>query len=143
MKIERPREPVEPFAPPNDPVFQHLLSEAAVSGAIPVYGIVISTARLIAFDAGHHPERMGPGPKILESLLQRWRDGAPPQPWVYPRGDIFVVSDDYFALAAIRAAKVETIACQCLGEPKTENVISAQGPLPQDWVRQAIGIKAH
>jgi hypothetical protein len=129
------------FLPPSDPVFQHLLSEAAVSGVVAVYGIVVSPGRLVAFDPTFQPEKTEQGAKIVEAIISAWRNGRPVQPWVYPRGDVFVVSDDYFCLAAIREGQPESIACQCLGEPKSENVYSAEGPLPLEWVRQSLGVK--
>ena len=134
--------PDQPFAPPADAVFQHLLSEAAVNGSVSVYGVVLSPARLVPFDPTFKPEQFSAeGPSIIAAILARWDAGHPPQPWVYPRGNTFVVSDDYFSLAAIRKAAVDSIACQCLGEPKPENVYSATGPLTIEWVRQALNIK--
>lgn len=140
MKADLSTEPTEPFEPPADPVFQHLL-EQAVNGGIPVFGIVVSTDRLIAFDPAHRPELNRPGSQIVQGILRQWAEGAAPQPWVYPRGNQFVVSDDYFALTAIRLAKVGTIACQCLGIPARANVLNDPVPVPASWVQGALGIK--
>jgi hypothetical protein len=128
------------FAPPPDPIFQHLLSEASITGGIAVYGIVVSPARLVPFDPMFRPETTADGQAVVKAIMANWQSGKPVQPWVYPRGDVFVVADDYLALAAIKAGRPETVACQCLGEPNAELVYSATGPLPLAWVRGALNI---
>lgn len=128
-------------APPHDPVFQHLLSEAAVTGRVPVWGIVVSPARVVPFDPTHRPEETGDGPAIVAAITREWKAGRPVQPWVYPRGDLFVASDDYHALAAIRRGRPDFIACQCLGEPDERLVHSRVGPLPLQQVRSMLRMK--
>lgn len=128
-------------APPDDLVFQYLLSEAAVTGRIAVWGIVVSAARLIAFNPTFRPEDIGKGPAIVAAIISQWAMGKPPQPWVYPRGDMFVVADDYYALAAIRQADAGTVACQCLGEPDPALVYDRVGPIPLTDVRDMLGVR--
>lgn len=128
------------LAPPDDLVFQYLLSEAATTGRIPVWGIVVSSERLVAFDPTFHPEDERDGSAIVAAIIREWNAGRPAQPWVYPRGDMFVVADDYFALAAIRHGRPETVACQCLGEPNPAIVHQCVGPIPVADVRRMLGL---
>lgn len=130
----------EALRPPDDPVFQHLL-EQAVTGQVPVYGIVVDVALLVPFAADHRPEETEGGRKIVQTMTREWQAGNHVQPWVYPKAGKFVVSDDYFVLAMARAGRLETIACQCLGEPDRANVHDCQGPLGSDYVRRALGIE--
>lgn len=127
--------------PPTDAVFQYLLSEAAVTGRVPVWGIVVAPARVVAFDPTLRLEHDGDGPAIVAAIGREWNEGRPVQPWVYPRGDLFVAPDDYFALAAIRRGRPDLIACQCLGEPSSRLVHERVGPLALADVRRMLGVR--
>jgi hypothetical protein len=129
----------ESLRPPDDPVFQHLL-EQAVTGQVPVYGIVVDVALLVPFAADHNPQGTAEGRSIVQSMIGAWQEGQRFQPWVYPRAGQFVVSDDYMILAMAKAGGLETIGCQCLGEPDRANVHDCQGPLGVDYVRKALGV---
>ena len=127
------------FRPPDDLVFQYLL-EWAVEGKVPVYGIVADVARLVPFAEQHHPEETEGGRKIVQTMTREWQAGNHVQPWVYPKAGKFVVSDGYFVLAMAGAVRLETIACQCLGEPDRATLHDCQGPLGIDYVRKALGV---
>ena len=129
----------ETLRPLDDPVFQ-LLLEQAVTGQVPVYGIVVDVALLVPFAVDHCPEGTAEGRSIVQSMIGAWQDGQRFQPWVYPRAGQFVVSDDYMILAMAKAGGLETIGCRCLGEPDRATLHDCQGPLGVDYVCMALGL---
>lgn len=105
-----------------------------------MFGIVIKSARLRAFDESFTLDpKMGPA--ITQAILRRWvNEGRAPQPWVYPSGAQFIVSDDYYQLKAIKMSGVDQIACQCLGRPRDHCVMKKTTEWPLQWVRDAFGV---
>lgn len=133
-------QPSEPWKPPSDPIFQHLLSEASVTGRVPVHGIIVSPGRVVPFDPMFHPETTEEGGRVVAAIIREWQAGRPARMWVYPCGDLFVASDDYFTLAAIRRGQPDSIACFCLGKPDDTLVYSNHGPIALNEIRRALGL---
>ncbi len=58
--------------------------------------------------------------------------------WVYPKGDLFVVADDYFALAAAERGQPDFVPCWVLGEIKNGKAEQVQGPIEKASVRKML-----
>jgi len=128
------------WQPPPDPVFQYLLDEA-VRGWVPVYFAAVPLVRLKRAAPTFHPENTPGGPDVVTQIMQRWRSGDFRNLWVYPKDDVFVVSDDYFTLAAAEIGTPDFMPCWVLGKITKGNAEQVQGPIPQDTVRDLLGLK--
>ena len=111
----------EEFAPKPDPVFNHLLFEA-VKGRTPVHFAVIAFKCLKRFDATHRPELTVSGKHFIAQIVEAWPEGQPWPMWVYPSGDKFIASDDYFTFAACEQERQDFVPCYVLGTPDQERV---------------------
>lgn len=133
----------ELFRPPHDPYFNKQL-EAALSGNVPVYGVVLETAEVCVrrFDDGFRPENSIEGQKVLASLMQGWNTGRPVQPWLYVEKDVYVCPDDYFFVALLELGRPPTFGAQVLGQPLRKGLMQEVGPLPLAQVRTMLGINA-
>jgi hypothetical protein len=60
--------------------------------------------------------------------------------WVYPKGDIFIVSDDYFTLAAAERGQPDLVPCWVLGKITRGNAEQVQGAIGQDVIRRMLGL---
>lgn len=131
------------LAPPADPIFGYL-TEQAVRGSIPVYGVVLDTSsiRLERAFPNFHPEETARGAEMMREIGARWNTGKPSQPWLYFDGVRYVVADDYLTLAAIERGRPSMIAAQLLGTPDGPGVVQKVGPLPLADVRRMLGISA-
>ncbi len=128
----------EEFAPKPDPVFNHLIVEA-VKGRIPVHFAVIAFDRVKRCDVTHRPELTVSGERYVEQIVAIWDEGQIWPIWVYPSGDRFIASDDYFTVAAYEREKLDVAPCYVLGTPEGEGVSNVQGPLTVEQIKQALG----
>jgi hypothetical protein len=80
-------------------------------------------------------QRLQYGIQAMKSVMGRIGEGHMSRPWVYPRADHLVLSDDYFALACLEMLKMETVRVWHLGVPA--GGLHAHGPT-NDKVRQLI-----
>jgi hypothetical protein len=119
-------------------VFQYLL-EQAVDGNVPVFGVVMRPDNLRRYAEYFHPEVTDEGRHIVDSIMAAWNSGASSQPWVYPRGRHYVISDDYFTLAAIERGRPEAIGAQVLGWATGPDILQKTGPLSATHVRRLLG----
>lgn len=127
------------WKPPSDPVFRHLLEEAT-SGAIPVYFAAIPPARILRYQAAFRPELTKDGDKVVRAIMDEWRQGGFLPIWVYPKGDLFVASDDYFTLAAAERGEPDFLPCWVLGRPSDTIAKDVQGPITPEGVRKMLGL---
>src|SRR5665213_2755357 len=116
------------WQPPDDLVFQYLLQEAA-TGGVPVYFAAVPLASLVRFAPTFAPEKTEDGEAPVLQIMQQWREGKTTNMWVYPRGDMFVVADDYFTLAAAERGKPDFVPCWVLGEVKNKSAEQVQRPM--------------
>jgi hypothetical protein len=133
---------METFRPPYDPCFNKLL-ESALSGSVPVYGVVLETAEVCVrrFDDGFRPENSIEGQKVLASLMHGWNTGSPIQPWLYVEKGAYLCADDYFFVALLERGRPPTFGAQVLGQPLRKGLVQEIGPLPLAQVRTMVGIK--
>ena len=129
------------FAPPDDNLFQ-LLMERAVKGSVPVYGVVLESAkiRLRRTHPAHRPELTRVGAEAVAAMAAAWQRGNPIQPWLYAKGDHYIVADDYFWLALIEKHGIDSFAAQVLGEPLQEGLIQKVGPLEKPQILGLLGL---
>lgn len=128
------------WKPPSDPVFQYLMQEALL-GTIPVYFAAVPRARVLRYDPTFRPENTPNGEKVVQSIMDAWRQNKFQKIWVYPKGDVFVCSDDYFTIAAAERGKPDFLPCWILGRPSQTAAKDIQGPINQDGLRKMFGLK--
>lgn len=145
MFFKRDSKPDDPktnpdWEPPVDPVYQYLLQEA-LFGWVPVYYAAIPLSRLRRFVPSFRPETTKNGEAVVAAIMERWRAGEFARMWVYPKGDLFIVSDDYFTLAAAEHGQPDLCPCWVLDEIKNDGKAEqVQGPISQVRVREMLGL---
>jgi hypothetical protein len=127
------------WKPPTDPVFQCLWQEA-MFGQLPDFFAAVPLSRVVPFDPTFHPERTGDGERVVQALMQDWRNGKFQNVWVYPKGELFVASDDYFTLAAAERGQPDFLPCWVLGAPAPGSAKDVQGPVAQKKLRALFGL---
>ena len=125
------------WVPPDDSVFQHLLMEAA-AGRLSVYFAVVPFSRLRRFAPTFHPENTNGGGDVVAEIMRHWRAGDFHKMWVYPKGEHFIVSDDYFTLAAAERGQPDFVPCWVLGMVSEGYATDVQGPIDPEWVRKTL-----
>lgn len=113
----------------------------AAADRSPVYWVVLDTGKVTlkrAFNS-HRPEKTEVGQEILKQMVENWRAGNHAQPWLYAKGDCYIVADDYFWLAMIEQGNPSAFPALVFGEPLEEGLIEKRGPLGPDYVKQAFG----
>lgn len=126
------------WTPPIDPVFQYLLQEA-LFGNLPVYFAAVPLGRVLRFEPTFRPEGGPNGEMIVAAIMQNCREGQFKQLWVYPKGDTFIASDDYFTLAAAERGQPDFVPCWVLGIPSPAAAKDVQGPIEQKALRKMFG----
>ena len=126
-------------SPPLDPVFQHLFEEA-YSGRIPVYIAAIPLEIIRPYSPDYNPEGHPEGEKVTEALFEDWRNGSPTPMWVYPKGNYFIMADDYPVFAAAQKAQAEYVPCLVIGYPSSSGAKNISGPLKQEEIFSHLGI---
>ena len=144
MFFNRKPKPEEPkinpeWQPPGDPVFQYLLQEAAM-GWVQVYFAAIPLSRIKRFAPTFRPESTKDSAAVVAAIMERWRAGDFNKIWVYPKGDLFIASDDYFTLAAAEKGQPDLLPCWVLGELKTGIAEQVQGPMDQSAIAKMLGL---
>lgn len=127
------------LTPPRDAVLGYLLREA-LAGALPVFVGAVPLARLRRFRDDFRPERTPRGERLVEAIFAQWRADAAPRLWVYPRGDVFMVSDDYLTLAAVERGPSDLVPCWILGPVSPADIEHVRGPVGPRCLRQMVGI---
>jgi len=80
------------------------------------------------------------GAEVVQQMFADWQLGKPAQPWLYEKGDEYIVADDYFWLALVEKGRPPTFSAQVLGEPLSAGLIQKVGPLGPDFVKRSCGI---
>jgi hypothetical protein len=128
------------WEPPNDPVFTHLLEEA-VLGSVPVYFAALPTTSVVRFQPTFHPEHAKNGDAVVNAIMDEWRRGNFRPIWVYPKGNLFIASDDYFTLAATERGKPDFVPCWVLGLPSKTIAKDIKGPIAPKDVRKMLALR--
>jgi hypothetical protein len=115
------------WTPPRDAVLAYLLLEA-LAGELPVYVGAVPLGRLRRFRDDFRPERTTDGERLVRAIFEQLRADALPRLWVYPRGDVFMVSDDYLTLAAAERGG-DLVPCWILGPVPPAHLKHLRGPI--------------
>jgi hypothetical protein len=127
------------WKPPHDPVFEYLLQEA-LFGALDVHFAGVRLPRVRRFASDFRPERTRGGDQVVAQIMAQWRAGNMSKLWVYPKGDLFIASDDYFTLAAAEAGQPDWLPCWVLGPFRRDHVRDVQGPIDRASLREMFGV---
>jgi hypothetical protein len=127
------------LTPPRDAVLSYLLREA-LAGALPVFVGAVPLDRLRRFRDDFRPERTPGGERVVRAIFAQWRSDAAPRLWVYPRGDVFMVSDDYLTLAAAERAASDLVPCWILGPVPPAEIEHLRGPVEPRCLWHMVGI---
>ena len=106
-----------------------------------VYFAAIPLTRIVRFAPTFRPENTKGGDAVVQSIMQQWQAGEFSKMWVYPRGDQFVVADDYFTLAAAERGQPDLVPCWVLGTIQNKSAEQVQGPIDQGAVAKILGMK--
>jgi hypothetical protein len=115
--------------------------QEALFGCVLVYFAAIPLSRLRRFVLSFRPEMTKNGDVIVAAIIKRWREGDFVRMWVYPKGDLFIVSDDYFTLGAAERGRPDFCPLWVLGEVKNDGKAEqVQGPIGQVGLREMLGL---
>lgn len=124
--------------PLEDKVFTYLL-EQAVAGVIPVYYGAVPFIMIRPFDEGYRPEAHPVGKAAVDAIIQDWSEGKFQKVWVYPKGNHFILSDDYIVYAAAQQGQPDYLPCWILGKPEGPAVKDVQGPIAKNDLLRLLG----
>ena len=124
--------------PAEDLVFQHLLGEA-LQGRVPVYRVAVPLQLIEVHDRNYHPENHPVGRAAIERAYQQGLAGELSVFWLYPRGDKYVLSDNYIAYAAALRGKPDLVRSLVLGEVCLPGARTLKGPLSVQEIRDSLG----
>jgi len=125
-----------PYAPPNDPVFDMLFG-LAIQGDLRVYFAAVPLS-LIKPHSLHFRFLETPNASaIVAALIDAARQGQFARLWVYEKDDHFVMSDDYPQYEACLQGQPDYVPCWILGRPRNPAAIDVQGPVN---AREAAGL---
>lgn len=124
--------------PRFDPVFDYLV-ESAASGRLDVWYAAIPRNAILPFDPEYAPRKHPVGEAAVREVMSRGKKGEFAKLWVYQRGQVFVMSDDYIVWEAAREGQPDYLPCWVLGRPEHSRVVDLQGPLDHPSVLQLLG----
>lgn len=127
-------------APLLDEIFMRLMEES-LDGKLQVFFAAVPMDLLHPFDPAYDPEDIPGGAQAVEYIFQQARKGDFPHLIVYPSDDVYVVSDDYAKLAALRRGQPDFAACWVLGQPAVPGVKDIQGPIAKDQLKKVFGLE--
>ena len=128
------------LSPKVDPVFIELFKRA-LSGDLPTYLGCIPLRLIHPFDREYCTDDIPDGRRVSRKMERKIDLESAPAVWVYPKDGIFILSDDYFAYAALRNSRMKSAACFILGGPLSSEVENLVGPLSEKRVMEAMGIE--
>ncbi len=110
---------------PKDEVLIKLLVKG-YKGEVDCYWALIDIKAIQPF-SDFRPNISG---SFIDSTQQRVDGGDLPSIYVYPKGDKFIMSDDYNLYYLYLKWDFKKIPCFILGEPKGKHVSDKTGPIP-------------
>ncbi len=77
------------------------------------------------------------GQEIIESIIDKASRGSFTKMWVYEKGNLFIMSDDYPTYEACLLGRPDYVPCWTFGRPRNPLVKDVQGPVD---ARQILGL---
>ena len=125
------------LTPPHDAVLTRLL-ESALKGDVPVYFAAIPLRLIKPFADFYDPRRHPVGRQAIAMIQERWRNQQFTNMLVYPRDDVFVMSDNYIAYYACLEGKPDYVACWIVGHCTSPDACDVQGPIRKEDLRKVL-----
>ena len=125
------------FQPKKDDVLMYLL-EQVLAGKIPVYFAAIPLSMIEPFDKEYDPRKHPVGKKVVETMIQAWQKNQFRTVWVYPKGDKFILSDDYCVYYAALAGQPDYVPCWIIGKTDHHDVKDMQGPIELEEIKKIL-----
>jgi len=125
------------LTPPHDAVLDYLL-ERALEGNVQVYFAAIPLGLVKPFSDQYDPRRHALWPQLFASVQERWKNQQFQKMLVYPKKDVFIMSDDYITYFACMAGNPEYVPCWVLGPCTHPDARDVQGPMSTEGLREAI-----
>ncbi len=110
--------------PPKDDIFLDLYKKA-YKGEIPVYWGMISIEGINPY-SNYRPEV---STEYIDNIHQKIKSGVLPFIYVYPKNEIYIMSDDYNLYYVYLFSGYKKIPCYILGEPGEKYVSDQIGPV--------------
>jgi len=123
------------FKPPSDDTFDTLFT-LAIQGDLNVYFGVVPLGLIKPFSDTFKFAQAPNGQEIIDSIVAEALRGNFAKIWIYEKGDLFVMSDDYATYEACLQGQPDYVPCWVLGRPRNTLVKNVQGPVD---AREAAG----
>jgi len=123
-----------------DETFMELL-QSAIGGKVSIYFAQVPFRLIRPFDESFLPQLLhADGQRGIQFMTELIKQGNGPAVWVYPKGGMFILSDDYHLYEASRVAKAEFVPCLVMGKAAAHGVERIEGPLSQEEILDALGV---
>ena len=126
------------YKPPQDYIFNALFL-LAMQGDLMVYFAAVPLHLIKPFSNDFKFSAIPNGQQIIDTIIDKAKCGNFARIWVYEKGDLFIMSDDYPAYEACLQGQPDYVPCWTLGRPRNPLVEDIQGPVD---ARQAAGFSA-
>jgi hypothetical protein len=123
--------------PPHDAVLDYPL-ERALEGNVPVYFAAIPLGLIRPFSDQYDPRQHKLWPQLFESVRVRWEKEQFQKMLVYPRKNVFIMSDDYITYYACVAGNPEAVPCWVLGAVHASRCSPSAGTMSTEGLREAL-----
>ena len=124
--------------PPKDEVFASLLGQA-IGGQLDVYYAAIPLKLVEPFSKNYDPRKHPVGQQAIDAFFQAWQKNEFQISWVYPKGEKFILSDDYIIYYAALKGQPDYLPCCVLGNASHPEIKDVQGPLTPEKIRHLLG----
>ena len=132
---------IEELTPARDEVLLYLWKQA-LDAKVPVYYAAVPMHLIQPFQKDYDPRKHPAGRAAIQAITDAWRKNEFQCVWLYPRGDKFILSDDYIIYFAALAGKPDFLPCWILGHPDHPEIKDIQGPISPDNVRKLLGLSS-
>jgi hypothetical protein len=121
----------------NDEILLYLW-EQAIKGSIQVYFAAIPFSLIEPYDKEFDLRKHPVGIKVVNAIIEEWKKNQFKAVWVYPKGDKYILSDDYAIYYAAVAIKPDYLPCYILGKPIDERIKDVKGPIAPKEIKSLI-----
>ena len=105
---------------------------------MPVYFAAIPLASIKPFSDLYDPRRHPIGQQAIASVLEQWKNQQFKNMVVYPRNDVFIMSDDYITYYACLQGRPDYVPCWVLGQCTSPDAHDIRGPVRKEDLRKVL-----